>query len=161
MEPIDYFNKNKRDLYWSANSDEYKKWFKRQLKHLIVEIEEGSTEKELNSFTYRLGLGYWGIGKQSGLFSGIKTEESTTQSYTYDHVFGTVEIGKHIHQEFEKNNFDIDFMVDEWLYNNLWLWMTIKVSKKEHNKENIGRNSHTLEQKKLLEHYINVSNLIF
>ena len=52
-------------------------------------------------------------------------------------------------------------MVNEWLYDNLWLWMTIKVSKEEHKKENIERNSHTLNEKKELKHYKNISSVIF
>lgn len=161
MTPIEYFNLNSRGKHWSKNENTYKRWFRKQLKHLLVEIEDESTERELASFMWRLGLGYWGIGRQSGLVSGIKTKDSLTNSYTNDHVFGTVEIGKYIHREFKKNNFDIDYMVNQWLYDNLWLWMTIKVSKKEHKKDNIQRNSHSLDEKKDLKHYKNVSELIF
>jgi len=67
---------------------------------------------------------------------------------------------KVIHQEFEKNNFDIDYMVNEWLYNNLWLWQTIKVTTEEHKKDNIIRNEHSIEDKLLLKHYKKVSNLL-
>ena len=52
-------------------------------------------------------------------------------------------------------------MVDTWLYENLFLWMTVKVSKKEHKKENIARDKHTLDQKMCLEHYINVSEFVY
>ncbi len=161
MNPVEYFNKNKREKYWSKNSSDYKCWFEKMLNHLLIEIKFNSSEKEMNSFIYRLGLGYWGIGVQYGLSSGIKTQDSVTKPNTKDHVFGTVEIGKFIHSEFEKNSFDIDYMVNEWLYENLWLWMTIKVSKEEHKKENIERNSHTLNEKKELRHYKNISDLIF
>jgi len=110
---------------------------------------------------YRLGLGYYGIGRQSGIKSGIITEEAKKKPNTDDHVFGVVEIGNFIHQEFTKNNLNLEYMVEEWLYNHLWLWMTIKVSKEEHKKDNIIRNEHSLEEKKLLKHYKKVSNLIF
>ena len=158
---IQYFNDHQRDKIWEKNGPNFKRWFKRQLKHLLVEIEEGSTEKELNSFMYRLGLGYYGIGRQSGIKSGIITEEAKNKPNTDDHVFGVVEIGNFIHQEFTKNNLNLEYMVEEWLYNHLWLWMTIKVSKEEHKKDNIIRNEHSLEEKKLLKHYKKVSNLIF
>ncbi len=161
MTPIEYFNNKTRDKYWSSNGDDYKKWFKRQLKHLLLDIESGCSEKELNSFTYRLLLGYYGVGKQSGIPSGIKTLDSCSNDNTGDHVFGVVEIGKYIHQEFENCGYDLDYMVNEWLYENLWLWMTIKVSKEEHKKENIERNLHNLEEKKELKHYKKVSELIF
>ena len=161
MDLITYFNNNNRNKYWQKNSAKYKKWFRRQLKHLLLEIEEGVSEEEMNSFIYRLGLGYWGIGKQSGIPSGIKTEDSITKPSTNDHLFGTVEIGRYIHKELEKNNLDINYMVDFWLHENLWLWMTIKVSKEEHRKENIERNVHSIENKIKLEHYKKVSQLIF
>lgn len=161
INPIEFFNKNNRILYWQRNQNSYKKWFRKQLKHLLLEIEEGCDEKELNSFMYRLGLGYYGIGKQSGIPSGIMTEDSKINSNTDDHVFGVVEIGKYIHQEFEKYGFNLDYMVNEWLYENLWLWMTIKVSKIEHKKENIIRNGHSIEDKKNFKHYKKVSKFLF
>lgn len=161
INPIEFFNKNNRIFYWAKNQVSYKRWFKKQLKHLLLEIEEGSTEKELNSFMYRLGLGYYGIGKQGGIPSGVLTEESKLHKNTDDHVFGVVEIGKYIHQEFKEHGYDIEYMVEQWLYDNLWLWMTIKVSTKEHKKENIIRNKHTIEEKKLFRHYKNVSKFLF
>lgn len=160
MSPIEFFNTNIKNKYWSSNKDLYKKWFKKQLKHLLIEIEDNTNEEDLKAFMYRLGLGYWGIGKQNGISSGLRTKQSYFGKTIKDHVFGTVEIGKYIHQEFEKHNRDINYMVEEWLYENLWLWITIKVSKNEHKKENIERNLHTIEEKKELKHYKNVSELV-
>jgi len=60
---------------------------------------------------------------------------------------------------FKKSGYDIDWMLNEWLYDNLHLWATIKVTKEEHKKENIIRNGHTLEEKNKLKHYINFSGL--
>ena len=67
----------------------------------------------------------------------------------------------YFHQEFEKHNFDIDYMVDTWLYENLWLWITIKVARNEHHVDNINRNQHTLDEKKEFKHYVNVSEFIY
>lgn len=158
---IEHFNSNKRQLHWNKNGHTFKRWFKKQLNHLLVEIECESTEGELNFFMYRLGFGYWGIGKQSGLQSGLMTKKSIESPSVHDHVFGSVEIGKYIHQEFITNNYDINYMVNHWLYENLWLWMTIKVSKEEHKKENIIRGLHTIDDKKTLKHYNNVSKIVF
>lgn len=161
MNPVEYFNKNNREKYWSKNEEKYKRWFKKQLKHLLVEIEEESTEKELASFMWRLGLGYWGVGTQKGIPSGIYTEScKNTKKCTEDHVFGVVEIGKYVHKKFKESDYNIDYMVNEWLYDNLYLWMTIKVSKEEHKKDNIIRNDHTIEEKKEFKHYKNVSSFI-
>ena len=52
-------------------------------------------------------------------------------------------------------------MVKEWLFENLYLWGTVKVTKEEHKSKNILRNSnHTIEQKSNFEHYVNVSKMI-
>ena len=120
------------------------------------------TKKQLEQFVYRLGLGYFGVGKQGGLPSGLVTENTLVKGVktTHDHLLGAVKIGEKVHSEFEKNDFDIDYMVNEWLYENLWLWMTIKVTKEEHRKDNILRNEHTIEDKLLLKHYKKVSNLL-
>ena len=52
-------------------------------------------------------------------------------------------------------------MVDTWLYENLWLWITIKVARTEHHVDNINRNQHTLDEKKEFKHYVNVSEFIY
>jgi hypothetical protein len=52
-------------------------------------------------------------------------------------------------------------MKEVWLYENLWLWITIGVTKEEHQKDNILRNNNTIEEKIQLKHYKNVSTLIF
>jgi hypothetical protein len=162
MDIVEVFNKNKRDHHWSKNEAKFKRWFSRQLKHLLLDIQEKATLEEMNNFMYRNCLGYLGIGRQSGLISGIRTIESKKKNVKQlnDHVFGVVEIGKRIHKAFEEANFDIDYMVNEWLYENLYLWMTIKVAKMEHKRENINQNVHTIEEKRQLKHYINVSDLI-
>ena len=103
------------------------------------------------------------MGKQSGLASGIYSAASTRPqtSTTADHLFGATEIGKYIHQAFIKYHLNIDYMVETWLYEHLFLWMTIKVSKAEHTTDNIARDEHTLEQIMSLEHYRGVSILIY
>ena len=162
-EPIEYFNSHTRPELWSKNEEDYKAWFRFQLGILHLAISNNVPENFLRRFVYRLGFGYFGVGKQSGLSSGICTEEASTPgaSTTGDHLFGATEVGKHVHQEFLKHNCDIEYMVDTWLYENLFLWMTVKVSKKEHKKKNIARNKHTLDQKMCLEHYINVSEFVY
>ena len=125
-------------------------------------IEFGANEKELNQLVYRLVLGYFGVGRQAGLTSGLVSEDANAKGIkkTADHLLGTTQIGKFIHEEFEKNNCDINYMVNEWLYENLWLWQTIKVTTEEHRKDNIIRNEHSIEDKLLLKHYKKVSNLL-
>ncbi len=162
-EPIEYFNSHTRPKLWSENEKDYKAWFKFQLGILDLAISNNLPENFFRRFVYRLGIGYFGVGKQSGLSSGICTEAAAIPGTgtTPDHLFGATEIGKHVHQEFLKHKCDIDYMVNTWLYENLFLWMTVKVSKDEHKIENIARDEHTLDQKMCLEHYVNVSELIY
>jgi hypothetical protein len=159
---VKYFNDNTRDKLWKKNGEDYERWFGRQIRTLKNDVESGSNDKELSQFTYRLALGYYGIGRQGGLTSGLVTEDAMVNGVkkTADHLLGTTQIGKYIHEECEKYNWDFDYMVNEWLYENLWLWMTIKVTTQEHKSDNIIRNEHTIEDKLLLKHYKKVSTLV-
>jgi hypothetical protein len=44
-------------------------------------------------------------------------------------------------------------MVNEWLYEHLHYWFTVKITKEEHKQENLARNKHSLEDKINLVHY--------
>jgi hypothetical protein len=159
---VKYFNDNTREKLWKKNSEEYKRWFGLTLTMTKSAIDFGANEKEMNQLVYRLVLGYFGVGKQGGLTSGLVTEDTLMGGVkkTADHLLGTTQIGKFIHEEFANNNFDIDYMVNVWLYENLWLWQTIKVTTEEHRSDNIIRNEHSIEDKLLLKHYKKVSILV-
>jgi len=152
-----FFNKNRRDHYWDLNKEKYQRFFKRKLIDLKNAVDLKTSEADLKADTYRW-LGYMGIGTQAGLSLAIRTKKSIeTKKKLGDHVIGTVEIGRHIHQECEKNNWDYDYMINTWLYENLWIWSTIIVSKCEHKNENITIDSNSIEEKRFLSHYLNVS----
>lgn len=159
---VKYFNDNTREKLWKKNGEEYKRWFGRQIRTLKNDVDSDANEKELSQFTYRLALGYFGVGKQGGLTSGLVTEDTMIKGVkkTADHLLGTTQIGKFIHEECEKNNWNFDYMVNVWLYENLWLWMTIKVTTEEHRSDNIIRNEHSIQDKLLLKHYKKVSPLV-
>ena len=57
---------------------------------------------------------------------------------------------------------NFESIIDEWIFDNLYLWGTIKVSKIEHKKDNILRNKNTLDQKINFEHYkiLSINDLI-
>ena len=57
-------------------------------------------------------------------------------------------------------NRNIDFMVNEWLYDNLYLWLTIRVSRVEHNSKNIIKNRNSIHEKRKMLHYKSVSELV-
>lgn len=152
-----FFNKNRRDYYWNQKQEKYKRFFKRKLIDLKNAVDLNTPEADMKYDTYRQ-LGYLGIGTQSGLSLGIRTLDSKeSKQKLSDHVIGTVEIGRFIHSECEKHNWDFDYMTNTWLYNNLWIWSTIIVSKDEHKPSNILIESNTIEEKKYLKHYKNVS----
>lgn len=162
-DPVNYFIENRRDAIWDKNKTEWKNCFRLQLKTLKLYLDNNADERLLNSFVYRLGLGYWGIGKQSGIPSGITSLEALSKEgvkKTNDHMIGAQSIGKKVHQVFETCGFDEEYMVDNWLYENLWMWMTIKVTQQEHNSKNISKTITDIEEKKMLRHYINVSPLV-
>jgi len=107
-------------------------------------------------------LGYWGIGIQGGIKSGITSIKALSKESvktTNDHVIGAQSIGKKVHEVFEAYGFDEDKM-ENWLYENLWMWMTIRLTQEEHKSSNISRTITDIEEKKMLRHYINVSPLV-
>jgi hypothetical protein len=113
---------------------------------------------------HRLELGYHGIGKPNGIPSKIMSKDSfslSSNKCVNDHVLGATEIGSYIHKTLKESNYNVDWMVSEWLFDNLYLWGTVKVTKSEHKSTNILRNqNHTIDQKSNFEHYVNVSQLI-
>ena len=160
---VDYFIANKREAIWNKNQHKWKEAFRFQLLLLDTYINHNASQNLMNSFMYRLALGYWGIQTQNGIPSGVCTENSinlASSMTTGDHIFGAVEIGKCVHEAFISHNRNIDYMVNTWLYENIWLWITIKVTKQEHKSENIIKNGHSIEEKKILKHYVQVSKLM-
>ena len=104
-----YFNENRRNHYWLQNKEKYQRFFYRKLMDLKNAIELDTSEADLKLDTYR-GLGYLGIGTQSGLTLGVRTLESKQLKQRLgDHVIGTLEIGRYIHKECEKNNVECEF----------------------------------------------------
>jgi len=160
-DPIDFFNKSRKNLLWSNHETDWKYHFRIQLKVLKLFIDQDASEKHRASFVYRLGLGYWGLGRQAGLSSGIISEKAATNpdvKTTNDHVIGAQLIGKTVHEAFVSCNFNEEYMVNAWLMENLWMWMTIQVTQEEH--RSISKTVDNLDHKKAMLHYQNVSRLV-
>lgn len=155
------FNKRRRDILWKKKSNNIKQIFREKLEVLEFKDNRNHGEQGMKSFE-QVGIGYNGLGTQ--FMSGVQSEASvglSSDKTVSDHLIGTTTIGKHVHDILKKSDYNIDWMVDIWLYDNLFLWAKIKVTKEEHRKDNILRNSnHTIEQKLNLKHYINVSKLV-
>lgn len=160
------FNKRRRDFIWKKNERSFKKNFRLKLnilKMIDLQDEFEIPESFYKGEFYRLSLGYRGIGKNDGFASGINSKASKglpSNDIVRDHLLGATEVGFYIHKVFKDSNYNIEWMVSTWLYENLFLWATIKVTKDEHHKDNIIRNKHTFEEKLNLKHYKNVSVLV-
>lgn len=162
IDPVQYFMEKRRDAFWTKHEKQIKKIFHLQLKALKLYIDNDADPQFMQSFAYRLGFGYWGLGKQGGITSGIFSMDTLTlkNGTTMDHLLGAQLIGKTVHEAFEKSGFDETYMVNTWLYENLWLWMTIKVTKEEHHPDNISKTVMDVELKKRMSHYNKVSTLV-
>ena len=163
------FNKRVRENIWNKHNQRFIMFFN----YVLVRLERIDNYYIPNNLLppnileqgiYRLELGYHGIGKPQGIPSKIMSKDSSilnSKDCVNDHLLGATEIGKYIHDKFKKENYNIDWMVKNWLFENLFLWGTVKVTKEEHKSKNILRNSdHPIEQKSNFEHYIHVSQLI-
>lgn len=162
VDPVQYFMENKRDAFWTKHESKIKQIFLLQLKALKLYIDNNADPQFMQSFAYRLGLGYWGLGKQGGITSGIFSMDTlkVKKGTTRDHLIGAQLIGKTVHESFLISGFDEDYMVNTWLYQNIWLWMTIKVTKEEHHPDNISKTVMDVELKKNMHHYKKVSPLV-
>ena len=126
--------------------------------------DNGVCENQLRGWL-RLSMGYRGIGFNNGVYSDLKTKQTlnkTRKEFTFDHVVGTTLCGETVKKIIEQNNFDIKYLLNNWLFDNLYLWGTLKVTKEQHKKDNIIRNNHSLIEKLNLDHYksINLGDLI-
>ncbi len=158
------FNRKTRDKRWSKNGESYKKFFRQNLALLKFQDENPDLffdMEYLEKVFYRLNLGYLGVGKTNGITSGLISRDASVKGSktTPDHVFGMMEVGRYVHQALKDCNYDIDWMVDTWLFDNLYLWCTIKVTRQEHQKDNIIQNQHTIQEKNELQHYTQFSGL--
>jgi hypothetical protein len=90
----------------------------------------------------------------------IQGSKVSDEMITYDHFYGTTEASERLRCEFEESNYDIDYMVNEWLPKNYHLFLKWRVTKEEHKKDNIVRAKHTIEEKDELKHLIKVSSIV-
>jgi hypothetical protein len=121
--------------------------------------KDGITTAAEPVFRYGLGYAIFGI---NGIDSGLYSEKSiTTANKTKDHVVGATLAGKTAFLEYCRCGFD-DQHMRQWLYDNLYLWMTITVDKEEHDKQNISRESKfNVQEKTNLIHYTGTSKILF
>ena len=132
----------------------------------VGDLDNPNTTGKFKS-TLRLTLGYNLLTPTLthsvvGLFSSkalqLKLKRAMGDSCTEDHLFGVTEIGTQVFLAYKNSDWDLDYIVNEWLPQHLYLWLTVKILKAEHQGDNsIARGKHTLEEKVALQHYDDVN----
>ena len=156
---------------WIQYGDSMKKTFKNkmvQLKFLLTSPDLDDDYREDEWMTMRrLEWGYNAFNNSKPTNSGlcskrcynyIKSKKSN--KLVKDHFYGVTEVANEVRREFEKSNFDITYMVNEWLPKNYHLFVTWHVTPDEHKGENIKRAKHTLSEKDTFQHLVNVSEVV-
>jgi len=85
----------------------------------------------------------------------LKKARKMGNKCTDDHIFGVTPVGLDMFLNYMNSDWDIEYMIQKWLPEHLYYWLTAKVLKTEHQgDDSIGRCTHTLTEKKELKHYI-------
>tara|TARA_B110000914_G_C15247786_1_gene347170 strand:- start:43 stop:573 length:531 start_codon:yes stop_codon:yes gene_type:complete len=154
------FNLYARDIYW--NNADYQKKFISNLSSALSQYGNAKDCHEQYLNWRKNTVGYNGIGKTGGINSGLQSTAAInlkSGKYTMDHLVGVVKVGTTFEELLNEGN-SPDWIVENCLYDCLYMWGTIKVSKEEHKQDNINRNIHLLEDKMNFKHYKNVSEIV-
>ena len=154
--------------------EKYKKTFKKRLYGLrgIVDyyLDEFKCKvEELQDYFHNSDvknpIGYTGVNS-NGIHSGFVSKDVVElqrkhncsinqlrkkKLLTDEHLFGTTLIGRMVLQAFIDSGFNIEYMVNEWLINNLYLWATVIITREEDKR--LERHAHSFEQKVNMTHY--------
>ena len=163
----DLFNKHKRDEILKLHKDRIIPNFRSASLQLEAIMLKDITPCKNQLMGWRKNtMGYRGVGFSGGLPSGLRSKSSiglTGKDCVLDHVIGATLCGEEVEVQLAKCNYNYDYLIKNWLFDNLYLWGTIKVTKEEHRKDNILRNKHLLHEKLNLDHYkiLKIEDLIF
>jgi len=152
MKFVKLFNKLKRDDVWDNRGERIRRRFRMQLERLKAVVGKYSDEEIMK--VIQSDIGYNGLGSQ--FYSRVISQEALNnpdQLMSKDHYFGAMTIAEVVLKSFKESELDIDYMVDEWLYEHLYLWATVKITRVQHKADNLPRHVHTYEQKLNDEHY--------
>ena len=174
--------------YWSKNKKILQGYFYNKLKRVRSGYEaalnnpydknlfekyysNGDVKKNKGKFrsSLRIDLGYDGLAISLSktnvgfeLFSEKAYDAKNNRELSktvVDHILGVTDVGVDIFVQYKNTSWNERYMCEEWLPNNLGKFLTCRILKGEHQKENskdtngIARGKHTLEQKMKLEHY--------
>jgi len=174
MKNLKEFTLDVKNALWAEHQDYFKYVFGRALtaEKAGLEYDTKSDPEQVDRYqavskrgssryqqVNRLTLGYNSLGyfitpPKTGLISEEACDMNLTRSdCTDDHIFGVTEIGKVVLETFIESGLDVDYMVDEWLYEHLHYWFECRITKDEHRSDRLARGKHTLEEKENLVHY--------
>ena len=89
----------------------------------------------------------------------LKVNGKMGKKVTKDHIFGTTEVGTQMFNTYKESDWDMDYMLNEYVPQTLYQFSLCRILKSEHQKENdddtngVARGKHTLNEKISLLHY--------
>jgi len=112
-------------------------------------VDAKCTSNWMHDFPRRVG---YQIGGTSGIKCGLYSEDTLIDNNTTDdHIFGATLAGNQLLKEFKEWDYNIDYMVNHWLPDNIWLFCSATITKKEHGM--LESHGHTVNQKLNFVHY--------
>ena len=162
------YNENKKNIqlvfagHIHAELNRYEHFVKADAVELYYKTNNKGSSP--NQKFHRLVFGYNGLGfnfsgTKIGLYSeGVLNLEKKGNLCTGEHVVGVTEVGKIVwnvilvmYKAGKSKDEIVDYMVNEWLENNLHLWCQVQILKSED--RNLKRAQHTYDEKINLVHY--------
>ena len=107
----------------------------------------------------KLGFGLYSEGAYSLFINSKMKDVNGNKLTTEDHIFGTTDMGVRMFTTYRDSGWNLDFMVNEYVPENLYQYFVCTLLKGEHQKESkddtkgVARGKHTLVEKTSLVHY--------
>lgn len=135
---IELINEKIRVQHFEKNRNKIESKWRTWLVMLKAGLEDPNCDLDSIHLFCRQMFGYGTFGNSGpiiGLFTenGINVNSTETENQLVnDHVFGCLLIAILVKKTFIESGYDIEYMINEWLPNNLYLWMVVRMTKDEH-----------------------------
>tara|TARA_R100000734_G_C3261238_1_gene59878 strand:+ start:75 stop:659 length:585 start_codon:yes stop_codon:yes gene_type:complete len=162
------YNENKKNIqlvfagHIRAELSRYEHFVKEDAEEMYYKTNNKGSSP--NQKFHRLVFGYNGLGfnfsgTKVGLYSeGVLNLEKKGKLCTMEHVVGVTEVGRIVwstilsmYKAGKSVDEIVDYMINQWLENNLHLWCQVQILKSED--RNLKRAQHTYDEKMSLVHY--------
>ena len=162
------YNENKKNIqlvfagHIRAELSRYEHFVKEDAEEMYYKTNNKGSSP--NQKFHRLVFGYNGLGfnfsgTRVGLYSeGVLNLEKKGKLCTMEHVVGVTEVGRIVwntilsmYKAGKSTDEIVDYMINDWLENNLHLWCQVQILKSED--RNLKRAQHTYDEKMSLVHY--------